>query len=563
MLALGDVMVPPHGLGIASGYDDSYNVTPARLLRNAQALGYRGAINHYVGMSHYMRLEPNGAGYFASLAGGALNVATTAWHQDFAARAKALGFGLIVSLSYELLDAHCWGDWKQRAANGDPALTGYTPPSVLLSPAHGGAMAYLKAVARAFMAIVVAAGQAPRFQIGEPWWWTLPGGRICLYDAAAVAAFAPVAIGDVRGALSAPQKATLDTAGAVLAASTAALFAAVRADLPATERLMLVFLPTVLDPPEAARANVPVGWASPAFDVLQVEDYDWVTAANTGASARGLTTINARLGYPVAKQHYFSGFARTPDDWPTIVDAAATGRARGVAATFLWALPQVLRDGFTYFDEGTRDMEAFDDVDFPLALGKDASVAPTFSTAVVTTANGYEQRNADWASARMNFDAGPGVRSEADVSALIAFFRARRGAAKGFRFRDPFDLSSNGMTGAPGAVDQVLGLGSGVRTSFPLVKTYGTGADPEVRRITRPVAVSVVVAVGGVARPSGWVLAAAGVILFDVAPVAGAVVTAGYRFDVPVRFAEDRLEVSAARWLAGEVASVELLEVRE
>ncbi|MDB5714264.1 MAG: hypothetical protein JWO15_1661 [Sphingomonadales bacterium] len=296
--------------------------------------------------------------------------------------------------------------------------------------------------------------------------------------------------------------------------------------------------------------------------MLQVEDYDWVTAANAGASARGLTTINARLGYPVARQHYFSGFARTTDDWPTIVDAAAVGRARGVP-TFLWALPQVLRDGFTYFDEGTRDMEAFDDVDFPLALGKDASVAPTFSTAVVTTANGYEQRNADWASARMSFDAGPGVRSEADVSALIAFFRARRGAAKGFRFRDPFDFSSNGMTGAPGALNQVLGLGTGVRTSFPLVKTYGTGADPEMRRITRPVAVSVLVAVAGVAKVSGWVLAAGGVILFDVAPVAGAVVTAGYRFDVPVRFAEDRLEVSAARWLAGEVASVGLLEVRE
>ncbi|AYJ85933.1 hypothetical protein D3Y57_08040 [Sphingomonas paeninsulae] len=95
--------------------------------------------------------------------------------------------------------------------------------------------------------------------------------------------------------------------GAVLAASTAALFAAVRADHPATERLMLVFLPTVLDPPEAVRANVPVGWASPAFDVLQVEDYDWVTAGNTGASARGLATVNARLGYPQGKQHYLSG----------------------------------------------------------------------------------------------------------------------------------------------------------------------------------------------------------------------------------------------------------------
>ncbi|AYJ85934.1 hypothetical protein D3Y57_08045 [Sphingomonas paeninsulae] len=80
----------------------------------------------------------------------------------------------------------------------DAALDlGYAPPSVVLSPSNAGAMAYLKAVARAFVGIAVAAGQVPRFQIGEPWWWTLPGGRICLYDAAAVAAFNLVAIADV------------------------------------------------------------------------------------------------------------------------------------------------------------------------------------------------------------------------------------------------------------------------------------------------------------------------------------------------------------------------------
>ena len=49
----------------------------------------------------------------------------------------ALGFGLIWSLSYELFDAHCPEDWKQRAADGSPALTGWAPPSTLLltSPA--------------------------------------------------------------------------------------------------------------------------------------------------------------------------------------------------------------------------------------------------------------------------------------------------------------------------------------------------------------------------------------------------------------------------------------------
>ena len=204
-------------------------------------------------------------------------------------------------------------------------------------------------------------------------------------------------------------------------------------------------------------------------------------------------------------------------------------------------------------------MDAFDDVRFPVALGREASVEPAFSTAVATSASGAEQRNSDWADARLSFDAGPGVRGEADLHALIAFFRARRGAAIGFRFEDPFDHSSNGMTGAPGAADQSLGAGDGVRTDFPLVKHYG---DQE-RRITRPVAGTVRVAVDGTERVASWSLAPLGLVRFDEAPADGAEVRAGFRFDVPVRFAEDRISVSRATFEAGEIPSVPLIEVRE
>jgi hypothetical protein len=289
VLELGDAVVPEHGFTIASGYDDSYNLTPARLLRNALHLGYRGAITHYVGMSHYFRLDPLDGGFYVGLSGGVLNAACAAWHRDFAARAKMLGYAIIWSLSYELFDAHCWNDWKQRAADGSPALTAWAPPSTLLSPSHDGAMAYLRQIAAAFVGIGVAAGLAPLFQVGEPWWWTMPDGRPCLYDAAAVAAFAPVAIPSVRGPLDAAQRATLDRAGAALAASTAALVAAVKAAFPACRSHLLTYLPIVLDAaaPELKRANMPLGWASPAFDVLQLEDYDWVTAGDSGSSARG------------------------------------------------------------------------------------------------------------------------------------------------------------------------------------------------------------------------------------------------------------------------------------
>jgi uncharacterized protein (TIGR02217 family) len=562
VLATGDVLMPGHRLRIATGYDDLYHLSPARVLRNVLQLGYRGPINHYVGMSHYFRLEANSGGYYVSLAGGVLNAPCAAWHSDFAGRAKALGFELIWSLSYELLDQHVWGDWKQRAQDGSPALTGWSPPSTLLSPAHEGAMGYLRLAAQAFAGIAAAAGLRIRFQVGEPWWWVTADGRICLYDAAAVGRFAPTPIADARAPLSEAQRSTLEAAGAVLASSTAALVVAVRSVAPDAEALLLVYLPGVLGAPDLKLANLPTDWEYPAFDVLQLEDYDWVTAGNPGAGERGAAEAQARLGYPPGRQHYFAGFVAAGEDeaqWHGIARAIEAARKRGPSEVFAWALPQVLRDGFTWFDLGDGDVEAFEDVRFPVALGREASVEPSFSTAVVTGAGGGEQRNSDWADARLRFDAGPGVRGEADLHALIAFFRARRGAAVAFRFEDPFDHSSNGMTGTPGPADQALGTGDGVRTGFDLVKAYGG----QRRRITRPVAGSVRVSVGGIERLSGWILGALGTLSFDEAPAAGAAVKAGFRFDVPVRFEQDRLGVSRATFEAGEIPSVPLIEVRE
>jgi uncharacterized protein (TIGR02217 family) len=559
VLGIGQCQVPEHELRIATGYDDLYHLSPERVLRNIVALGYRGLINHYVGMSHYFQLRVDEV----VEAGQPLNRPCAAWHRDFARRAQGLGFAIIWSLSFELLDRHCPEGWKQRDADGAPGLTGWEPPSALLSPAHAGAMAYLQAVGAAFAGIAVAAGMRVRFQVGEPWWWVTPDHRICLYDAAAVARFAPVAIGDVRGPLDAAQLATLDAAGAVLADATAALCGAVRAVAADAETLLLAYLPTVLDAqaPEVKRANLPLGWAAPAFDVLQLEDYDWASAGAHGATGRGVAAATARLGYPRERQHYFAGFVLRPDErdqWHAIAEAAERAFARGTADVFVWALPQVLRDGFVWF-AGEAEVEAFDDVLFPIAIGREASVEPGFSTAIVETAGGAEQRNADWADARMRFDAGPGVRGEAELGELIAFFRARRGAAKAFRFRDPFDDSSSGMAAAPGAADQLLGVGDGVRTDFALVKLYGE----QERRITRPVPGSIRVSVDGVERAGGWTLAEKGKVSFAVAPAAGVEVRAGFRFDVPVRFEEDRLQVSRATFLAGEAASVRLVEVRE
>ena len=577
MLTIGNVFVPPHGLALATAYDDNCNQTPARLIRSMRQLGYRGSVVHYVGMSHHFRLAYNGSAYLVGGPGDVLCTPARKWHAAYFAALGAVGFSPIASFSYEVLAQHCPAAWAQRAANGDPGLTGWVPPSNLLSPANGSAMAWLQSAVRAYVGLLKDAGVAVRVQIGEPWWWVMADGRICLYDDAAKAAFGgnPVVIADMRAALTGDQTALLDRAGALLASSTATLCAAAKAEAASRgatcETLLLTFLPTVLDPamPEARRANLPVGWASPAFDRLQVEDYDWLTGGQDALRQAGYATVNQRLGYAPNAQDYLAGFVLNAGDaglWQRIDGGVDQAVARACHEVFVWALPQVSRDGYVRLphNQDSEEMNAFDDVPYPLALGLDAKISPEFSTSVATTASGFEHRNSLWGNARLSFDVGPGVRSDADMGTLIAFFRARRGAARGFRLGDPSDFSSHGMVGTPTSADQVIGVGDGVSASFGLIKIYGDGAqDPQTRRITRPRVGTVMVSVNGVTVTNGWTLGDAGMVNFVVAPPSGAVIRAGFLFDVPVRFEKDVLDVTGTTFAAGEAPSVPVIEIRE
>ena len=79
-------------------------------------------------------------------------------------------------------------------------------------------------------------------------------------------------------------------------------------------------------------------------------------------------------------------------------------------------------------------MISFVEVQFPPEISYGSKGGPMFSTDIVTSFNGYEQRVINWRQARARYDVGSGIKNESQWQELISFFRARHGRAVGFRF---------------------------------------------------------------------------------------------------------------------------------
>jgi uncharacterized protein (TIGR02217 family) len=210
---------------------------------------------------------------------------------------------------------------------------------------------------------------------------------------------------------------------------------------------------------------------------------------------------------------------------------------------------------------------AFHEIRFPLDIALGARGGPERRTDIVTTASGREERNARWAHSRRKFDAGYGVKSITRLAEVVAFFEERRGRLCGFRFRDRLDWTSAPGNAAPAATDQPLGAGDGGTTTFQLLKTYGGVHAPYQRPVVKPVEGSVRIAVDGVEQAAGTDFtldAALGLVTFlpGAIPAEGAAVTAGFQFDVPVRFDTDYLEFDLSAFEAGVIPSIPLIEIR-
>jgi uncharacterized protein (TIGR02217 family) len=199
-------------------------------------------------------------------------------------------------------------------------------------------------------------------------------------------------------------------------------------------------------------------------------------------------------------------------------------------------------------------MTGFHEVRFPDNIAYGATGGPEFATTVVVTGAGHEQRNVDWTEARGRWDVASGLKSQQQLDELIAFFRARKGKAYGFRFKDWTDYKATG---------QLLGTGNDAEIEFQLVKRYPSGSVIEVRTITKPVAGTVRVYVDEVEQLSGWsVDVTIGIVTFTTAPAAGVAITADFELDVPVRFDTDHMAVTIENFRLHRWQQIPIVELR-
>ncbi|MGH1465764.1 MAG: phage distal tail protein, Rcc01695 family [Cognatishimia sp.] len=208
---------------------------------------------------------------------------------------------------------------------------------------------------------------------------------------------------------------------------------------------------------------------------------------------------------------------------------------------------------------------AFHEVRFPANLSFGSIGGPERRTDVVTLTNGFEERNTPWAHARRRYDAGVGMRSLDDIETLIAFFEARLGQLHGFRWKDWSDFKSSVASADVDFRDQVIGVGDSVQTVFPLLKTYRSGDQSYARPIRKPVAGTVRVGVADSEQQEAVhysVDTTLGQVVFIDPPGQGEEVSAGFEFDVPVRFDTDRIQTSVASFQAGDMPNVPVVEVR-
>ena len=177
---------------------------------------------------------------------------------------------------------------------------------------------------------------------------------------------------------------------------------------------------------------------------------------------------------------------------------------------------------------------------------------PEYNTRVVPLKSGVTRRNSQWAFPLDRFAVIYNLLKPVDRELVVKAFRACRGRAVGFRFKDPLDYT---------AQQEPLGVAAGGLESMQLKKTYQFGPVDEIRIVSKPVTAQIYADGSPI---TSTVSTVTGIAEFTAA--AGQVITWSGEFDKPVCFSDDRLSWSLDTKMGGvdrlASTSIDLEEIR-
>lgn len=200
---------------------------------------------------------------------------------------------------------------------------------------------------------------------------------------------------------------------------------------------------------------------------------------------------------------------------------------------------------------------------FPTTVSFGASGGPVRPTQVVKLRSGYEHRNQPWEGSLRHYQAELDNRNYDDLSLVQDFWERHGGPLEPFRWKDWADFKSSKSSKQPVTPeDQIIGTGDGATQTFSLTKAYTLGTLSYMREITKPVAGTVIASVNGQETSNGVVDHVNGTVFFFDAPPPGATITAGFEFDVPVRFSDDSISTVIEYYDGGAISGFDVQEIR-
>jgi hypothetical protein len=298
-----------------------------------------------------------------------VNYPTMEFYRRFLKLLKERDFTFVNSVAYEILDFFMPEDWKQRNFRGDPAQSGWYPPSSFIQPTSKDALDYVAKAQVQILKECVNLGMVPHYQIGEPWWWDgsynngIGKNAPCIYDARTMALYEQETgnqvptpwITDIFAPVDPVNWPYVDWLCTKLGQSTNYIRDKVKAVFPNAQATLLFFSPQVMSPASELtfRLNFPMTeWVYPNYEFVQIEDYDWIIDGRLDLVPKTFEAATELLGYPKEVVHYFIGFVLLPEDakriWGDVDKAWNMAKEAGINIIYPWSYTQVMRDGVYY-----------------------------------------------------------------------------------------------------------------------------------------------------------------------------------------------------------------------